>query len=297
MALRVLIAIPHHIGSHADYARHGSQTQQPERRAAALRNCLAGIHESFGGGQCVFDLARPRAARANGATTCELHVVLCTTRGLHVLDHSGLGKSYFEHVELDVEPMMLGFECHRVLRERLDGYDYYGYLEDDLILHDGWLLAKLDAFREAVGSDKLLLPNRYERTRDFPLLKAYIDGPLHDRFVVSLRQPSGSPQEVLQFFDKPVVVRRPPNPHSGCFFLHQTQMAKWAATRHFLDRDVSFVSPLESAATLGVARTFAIYKPAPRVANFLEIEHFGRRWIEKLVRRAVPREAEHAAKD
>ena len=291
MALRVLIAIPHYFGPRGDNPRHGSLTQHPEKRAAALRHCLAGIHETFSGGQCVFDLVQSRAAPANGATECALHVVLCTTRGLHVLDQLGLGESYFEHLECDAEPTMLGFECHAALRERLDGYDYYGYMEDDLILHDGWLLAKLDAFREAVGSDKLLLPNRYERTRDFPLLKAYIDGPLHARFVSSLRQPPASAQEVLQFLDTPVVVRRPTNPHSGCFFLHQTQMAKWATKSYFLDRDVSFVSPLESAATLGVARTFAIYKPAPRVANFLEIEHFDRRWIEKLVRRGFTTKA------
>jgi hypothetical protein len=287
MQRRVLVAIPHYHAPTAGNKRHGSLTQSRQFRVAALAAALAALHETFGPSQCVLELREPRAWPANGATECQLHVVVCTTRDRHVLDDLGVDGPYFEHRQCDVEPPMLGFECHEALRERLGGHDYYGYLEDDLVIHDPWFFHKLDAFREAAGTDKLLLPNRFERMRTFPYLKAYIDGPVHPRFVECLRQPPAVPQEILHFFESPILLRRPSNPHSGCFFLNQAQMVRWATRPYFLERDSSFVSPLESAATLGIARTFATYKPTPRVANFLEVEHGGKRWIEKLLARGT----------
>jgi hypothetical protein len=56
-------------------------------------------------------------------------------------------------------------------------------------------------------------------------------------------------------------------------------MDSWAAKPYFLDRDTSFVGPLESAATLGVMKTFRVYKPAPETGAFLEIEHPGTRFL------------------
>jgi hypothetical protein len=59
-------------------------------------------------------------------------------------------------------------------------------------------------------------------------------------------------------------------------------MAHWAAQPYFLDRDTGFIGPLESAATLGIMRTFRVYKPANENANFLEIEHYGNGYISQL---------------
>ena len=49
----------------------------------------------------------------------------------------------------------------------------------------------------------------------------------------------------------------PKNPHSGCFVLSGGQLMDWVSREHWLDGDSSFVSPLESAATLGIAKLFA----------------------------------------
>ena len=38
---------------------------------------------------------------------------------------------------------------------------------------------------------------------------------------------------------------------------------------------VSWVSPLESAATLGIAKTFRMFKPVMAQASWLEIQHWG----------------------
>jgi hypothetical protein len=84
--------------------------------------------------------------------------------------------------------------------------------------------------------------------------------------------------------EQPVVFQRALNPHSGCFFLNAKQMAYWASQPYFLDRDTSFIGPLESVATLGIMRTFRIYKPGPAYASFLEIQHFGTAFLNLIGR-------------
>jgi hypothetical protein len=77
-------------------------------------------------------------------------------------------------------------------------------------------------------------------------------------------------------FDRPRTFRRARNPHSGFFAITQAQLGYWMRQPHWLDRDVSFVSPLESSATLGIAKTFSIYKPFGASLAFLELEHLTR---------------------
>ena len=61
----------------------------------------------------------------------------------------------------------------------------------------------------------------------------------------------------------------------------------------FLDGDVSYLSPLDSAATLSVMKTFHVYKPVLDQAWFLEVEHASPRWIAAAQRqtRLIPRAA------
>ena len=71
-------------------------------------------------------------------------------------------------------------------------------------------------------------------------------------------------------------------------------MRTWSARPYFLDRDASFYSPLEGAATAGVMRTFRTYKPSRESANFFEIRHVGEAWMQKLAARdadILPRRA------
>ena len=52
-------------------------------------------------------------------------------------------------------------------------------------------------------------------------------------------------------------------------------MHHWIKQPHWQDGDCSWVSPLESAATLGVAKTFRLFKPVMAQASWLEIQHWG----------------------
>jgi hypothetical protein len=45
------------------------------------------------------------------------------------------------------------------------------------------------------------------------------------------------------------------------------------AQKHFMDLDCSFVTPLESGATLGILKTFSIFKAAEPNLGYFEIQH------------------------
>jgi hypothetical protein len=178
--------------------------------------------------------------------------------------------------------MLLGFECHAALREGIGRYDLFAYLEDDLICRDPWFFAKLTWFGGHLGDQVLLQPNRYEVCSLGFVPKAYVDGDIARNLTSKYQNLEQLPELSSSFLGTSIRFHRPPNPHSGCFFLNARQMAHWAAQRYFLDRDTGFIGPLESAATLGIMRTFRVYKPALENANFLEIEHYGTGFISQL---------------
>ena len=72
---------------------------------------------------------------------------------------------------------------------------------------------------------------------------------------------------------------QPSNLHSGCFFLNREQARIFASSGHAAAIDTSFHGPLESAATLGMLKTFQLMKPAPHNGRFLTVEHGGRNFM------------------
>lgn len=289
--MRILVAIPHFFDLSCQARRapgHGALAGDPAPRIEALSACIASLHQLFGGPQVLIDIARREAKDANAHfAAAKLDVVICTTRGQHLLARLPLDKSAFWHHPTDAEPLLLGFECHAALYERLGDYDYYCYLEDDLIIRDPWFFAKLGWFHGQVGAGAVLLPNRYEVARGGVAWKAYLDGDLAAEVSAPFQNIAVAPELKGTCLGLELTFRRPSNPHAGCFFLTNDQMRAWATRSDFLDRDTRFVGPLESAATLGVMRAFRIYKPAPEVASFLEIEHSGTAFIGNLRHRAT----------
>jgi len=215
-------------------------------------------------------------------TRSTLDVVICTTHGQHLLaELSAPGYSYQHHAS-GAEPMLLGFECQCVLGNMLGQYDFYCYLEDDLVVEDPWLFAKLTWFCGHVGNDRLLQPNRFESGPHAHIRKAYLDGDISERATADYQNIAQEPTLRSEVLGRHIVFRRPLNPHSGCYFLNAEQMSCWVRQPHFLQRDCSFMGPLESAATLGIMRTFKVYKPAPENADFLEVRHFGSEYLKMI---------------
>jgi len=287
--MRVLAAIPHYypvIGTPPPVGQHGSVGPNAGARITALSACISSLHQLYGAAQHVIDQATRVAPRANERTAGQVDVVVCTTGQEHLLDRLSLPAGSFHHHATGSHPPLLGFECHAVLRDRHGDYDYYAYLEDDLISRDPWQFVKLGWFTAQLGDEVLLQPNRYEVSPRLGLVhKAYIDGDLHADVTAPFQDVAISPTATGSLLGTTVNFQRAKNPHAGCFFLNKRQMASWARQPYFLDRDTSFIGPLESAATLGVMRTFRIYKAAADSAGFLEIEHFGTSFLDNLRRR------------
>jgi hypothetical protein len=123
------------------------------------------------------------------------------------------------------------------------------------------------------------MPNRFEWNANGPATKTFIDGDLApratDKWVANLPDEDFLSERV---FNRMVSFRRARNPHSGMHVLTREQLSYWMQQPHWADQDTSFVGPLESAATLGVLKTFAIYKPWGRSFGFLGVEHLDDRY-------------------
>ena len=269
--MRFLFAIPHHFASDG-VGYHGSTGPNPRPRQLALAGCVTALHGHFAGPAVEADWGGRRLVPAN-APRHHVDVVVLTAGGRHVLDGFTYPTGFFYHHQVDCPPMELGHAARAFLAQRIGAYDWYGFLEDDLRLHDPWFFAKLDWFLAEAGDDKVLLPNRFEMSVRWPARKVYADGPIR-REQSPVHWNELGPETIEgRVMGRHLRFRRAANPHAGCWFLTGRQMDRFAAAAHFVDRDRSFIGPLESAATLALMRSFAVYKPALDCADFLEIEH------------------------
>ncbi len=269
--MKLLFTIPHYFHP-TEGGQYSSTRHEADARIQALSACLAGLHQVFGPEQRMLDMQRRLATRANQQTAHEVQVAVCTDGKHHLLDQLHSPRNFELH-QRPTDPTLLGFECHALLRDALGRFDYYCYLEDDLVLHDAWFFQKLSWFARWRGDEFVLQPNRYEQPRGAAGRKIYVDGDLRPQLTAPFRKSAESPSFETTWLDAPLRFHCAANPHAGCFFLNAAQMERWAGQPHFLDRDVRFIGPLESAATLGILKTFQVYKPAPENAAFLEVEH------------------------
>lgn len=284
--MRVLIAIPHFFQPDGR-GLNASNRADPQPRLEALARSLRLLHSLFGPAQHYFQREESgqglELCRSNEATSLDLAITICTTRGLHLLDPLAEAQAIpdraYDHVALDCEPLELGLGCHAHLRDRLvDRFDYYCFLEDDLLIHDPYFFVKQAWFHAQLGDRAVLQPNRYELSQANEFQKIYIDPDFESQ---TGRNPGYAHnftdhQRVQgRFLGQELWLERARDPHSGCFFLTHRQMSHWASRRYFLDGDRRFIGPLESAASLGIMKAFRVYKPAMVNANFLEIQHFG----------------------
>jgi hypothetical protein len=284
--MRILFTIAHFFQATAQ-GPYASQGKNPLPRLQALSANITSLHQLFGQGQRIIHMGQLMALPANQSQAHQLDIVICTTQNHHLLDRLSLPPHSYQHHSTHVEPMLLEFECQAVLRDCLGQYDYYCFLEDDLILHDPWFFAKLNWFTQQAGDFCLLQPNRYEVSLDRPTHKTYIDRNLAPRVTAPFQNVREQWELNGEILGRLITFRRPLNPHSGCYFLNANQMAYWANQPYFLDRDISFVGPLESAATLGIMKTFRVYKTALEQAGFFEIQHFGTKYLTLIANKPV----------
>ena len=275
--MRILIAIVHHWNPSGG-GLHASLRPNLEQRQYALQDQLLALCR-LGTRQGVLNIATKRVEDANQALRHSFTIKVVTDGVHHVLDHlEAPYKRLFDEVPTSpVSPKHLGFEAHRVLADNLkDCFDLYVYLEDDLLIHDPLFFHKIFWFQQNLGENCVLMPHRYEsywKPAD-TVDRFYIDGPMHSNDLGALiPKPPSSVATLLP--GGQVTFVSPDNPHSGCFALTHSQMVNWSEKPWFLDHDSSLISPLESAATLGILKTFSVYKPHLSYASFLELQHWG----------------------
>lgn len=213
----------------------------PHSRLVALSACIASLHQLFGPAQHIINNATRVAQAANQPISGPVDVVVCTTGGNHLLDSLSMPDGAYQHNATGCPPLLLGFECHAVLRDRLGEYDYYAYLEDDLISRDPWLFVKLGWFTEQLGDDVLLQANRYEVGPLGLVHKAYLDGDLDVGVTAPFQDVGEAPSLTSRVMGTPLTFRRARNPHAGCFFLNAPdgslgESAVFPRPRHELHR-------------------------------------------------------------
>jgi hypothetical protein len=280
--MRILFTIPHYFNPTRTDMSHTSCNPFPQLRINAITACVNSIRELYSKSQRYLSYVPAGAKDANQLHACDVDIVICTTGDQHLVKDLPLRPTDYAHHTTNAEPMFLGFECHAVMRDLLGRYDYYCYSEDDNVLHDPWFFVKLAWFTRVMGQGCVLQPVRFEvnPAGDFEVgslgsfRKTYCDGDLDPAYLANYQNIRDQPVLMSEIMGVPVKFQRPSNPHAGAFFVNARQMAHWVKQPYFLDRDYNFAGPLESAAGLGVLRTFRLYKPAPENAAFLEIEHY-----------------------
>jgi hypothetical protein len=278
--VRVLFVIPHFFKATDPRATNRStQPQAQGERLRALTATISSLHQTFGTGHGL-DHFRRIAWCTAARDAPAIEVVVCTAGDAHLLGEiDPYVRCSFRHHAADVEPLMLGFECHRLLADARGRYDYHCYVEDDIIITDALFFRKLRLFNDAFGDEALLQPNRYEVKPEGPVRKLYVDYDLAPRLTSAYQDVTCQPRLQMPFLGETVAFERTCYPSAGCFFLSAEQLGRWAGSPAFCDRDISYLSPLDSAATLSIMKTFRVYKAALAQAAFLEVQHASPRWI------------------
>ena len=274
--MKILVAIVHHWNPEGG-GRHASLRSNPQPRILALQQQLLSLLR-LANHQGAIDIGAMSISDANHAIrhVFDLRVV---TDGVHtVLDHlpPDFRSLLHEEVRSPSTPKHLGFEAQKLLAENIEQrFDLLVYLEDDLIIQDPYFFHKIRWFSRELGPEHVLLPQRMEvSTAPHVVDRLFIDGALSSE---DLRHVIPDPPEALsiQLPTGAVYFESPRNPHAGCFALTPDQMRCWVEDDCWQDGDCSYVSPLESAATLGLIKMFRLYKPAFACASWLEIQHWG----------------------
>ncbi|MBP7338036.1 hypothetical protein [Niveispirillum sp.] len=280
-APRLLVTIPHFFKEGAN-AQYGSGRDAAVVRVTALRCCISSLHQALAGGHAVIQVGDKVGRPIEPIQRVELDIVVCTVGDNHLLGELQDMNTLFTQEPVNIpDPMLLGFECQRIMKERFGQYDWYAFMEDDLIITDPWFITKLAWFQRHTSPMVLLQPNRFEISGG-PLHKVYIDGDLCQVMVDQIL-PKGQVTMKADFLGLDMRFVQAKNPHSGTYFLTAAQLQHWMGRPSFLDYDTSLFGPLESAATYGVLRTFQIFKPHVGNAAFLEIQHHGQAFIRTLL--------------
>lgn len=279
LQMKSLLIVPHYFHAE-DVGDYGSTSAaQRSNRRVALERSLVAWRALFGPAK-ELDIGRKEFV-VHEAKVDTFDIIILTYQEHHLLDQTLLSRVGAQRHNIHAEtPRLLPFGAHVLIKRHVAEYDWFIYSEDDLLLHDPDLFRKQMLFRKRFGQQRLLQPNRFEVNAENVAVKTYVDGPLRPHVVQTLWSyvSDDTPTLLMQTELGDVGFERARNPHSGFFMLSQAQARHWVEQPHFLDLDCSFVSPLESAGSLSLMKTFGLYKATWPYKSYCEIEHQDRKF-------------------
>ena len=262
---------------------------QIEERRQQLSLNIARLHQLFGQDHWTLDLCNGNATPDIERQLWQLDIIVVTppdnpvVQGLYVpMD------MYTLHVAEEASPEKVATLCHQQLASRLNqSYDIYGYLEEDLMLNDPLFFDKLKWFAQTShgkGVDHaVLVANRVELCAEGPVSKLYIDGQTGMSMADYYQDLNNPPPLTLSVLGRSFQFERAQNPYSGCFFLTGAQMAYWSKQPWFSDGDTAYRDAKISGASLGLMKTFALYRPGVGNPSFLEVQHTSTPFIDQIM--------------
>lgn len=261
---RVLVAITHVVP-----ATVLADEDERAKRVDKLANVVEGLLRSF--------------------AHCELELVLNTVPGQHVVDLPRYQRERIEVREHAGDPRYVGFKAQDQFAERVDDFDWFLYVEDDVVIHDSSYLDKLAFFNRHTPPEALLLPHRYEMNQG---KKIVIDS-----------GPIGSPEERPPMEESPwnrlseialgeLTFVEFANVHAGQYCLSQQQLRHWLKSgRHWYGRHV-WARPEDTVVTACLFEAFTLYKPHPANRNFFEVQHWDVKYSQRIEQQPAAEAAE-----
>ncbi len=272
--MKVLFVIPHYFKPLADKSRYASHSASSMNiKLQALNTVIYNINALFGEKHFGAVHKTVEMEKLVNQFAFDFDIKICTNENDHLINDLEFGKESFEHIPLKADPLLLGFYAQAIMSELKGRYDYYCYLEDDIIIHDQFFFKKLDMFNRVASPLHLMQPQRYESAicngnlkNDF-LTKVYMDYQI-------FKTKDNIDRYELDILDSKVIISATTHPHSGCFFLNSEQFEylerkpAWANTL-----DVNRNMALDQAASKAIGENFRIFKPHRNSMNFFEVEH------------------------
>jgi hypothetical protein len=173
--------------------------------------------------------------------------------------------------------MEVEFDAWDIMKEEAGSWDYYSFLEDDIIIEDSWWFYKLDRFNKAVRNPQfLLLPHRYEYHEGMKYYndQMMLNGVPSSNYRVAVKMGlSLGEVEFCQY----------ENPHAGLYCLNQNQLVYWLQKGNKWKYQSTAYGPLESAATFNMMHYFDILKPKPNHLQFFQVRHYGAKYLNQFL--------------
>jgi hypothetical protein len=207
----------------------------------------------------------------------ESKIILLTKKG-YSLDQA-LPDCWKEKVELwysdQQDPMFVEYDSFEVFSGFIDSFDYFMFLEDDVLLNDSWFLEKIKKFNYySSHKNFVLLPHRFEYCNG---VKYFFDQMIADKPGKTAYNYS----EILKVYTDDAAFVVYENPHAAFYCLSKEQLLLWKNSGYKWKNKVVAYGVLESAATYSLYENFEFLKPHPDNINYFEVQHYGNKYMLK----------------